>query len=928
MNGRKIYELLNGVDDAFIEDADVTDRLAAGADRREREPSAFSRFMNSPAAAAILSGVVAFAVLFFIVRAGHNAPVGPDPTPAGHGTESVTDLIVTEPVTEPATLPERETEVPGTTADTEKATGTLPAQHPGIGIIGGADGPTLALILRTVLPLVLAAAVVGVGVFFLIRAIRRRAVLPRASRPAYPLTKPQSILLTVLAALCVVFAPYLLTIQIETIRFETMGLIATDHGYEMVTIPGRFREMLPQLLPLFLVPLLTCVAGPVLAVVNAVRARRRRQTDRCTVLLTSLTAGCAAVAAFRFRMLGGLSLYDDLMTGGSTDLAELMYWRYYRLFGFIGPNEFRNDYFLTRYTVYPHIKYIFLGLILAAAGAALILILRGRPKTTPTEESCRRSVRVLTVLTSVLAALSLLGCISVIPALFTVSDISLTDTAFIGYAALLMLGLPAACFVLAVILSVRLKKGKLSDRTGVVLSAVTAGLLLFLALWMFALTGNNFEGWQLTNLFPMETWVLLLLSGVVKNNAWQAVLMNPVLSLRPCLALAAGAAALVAMVKFIRRRGPRPPEDVKPKREKAPVDPQKRKKHIIGWCLAAAAVIVTVLLVVGIAALINMIGSRSGGPGKEASALSVTDRVLVCDEPLPEGIMPAGKVQTFGKQTGLFVRKREQWVLFAPSGAQVCTWQEKEQVRRSYTAEDVRLALGWDDETFRSKLGERTVSENHVYEYPDAVLIRMMRADSDDPVYNGNEVLVEISRADRRAYLTACTYTAKSQSTYFGRVGARLYFEMGCYDFSSHEYLLYTEHEDALPPYGAGILDKVRLGSGQWGSLIPVRDAVRADERLAFLFEDNGRGLCFGSAVCSYRQVGDRLYACLYAEQDLNQTEDDDPDGALLAVMLDASDGRVLYAQLFEAENYIPDISDIRIYCRGADGVLCDPAMP
>ncbi len=85
MTSKKLFEVLGGIDPAYVAEADITGRTpvtAAGKKaKKEKGESAFGRFMSSPVAAAVLSGIVAFGVVFFIVRAGREAgrqPVGPE----------------------------------------------------------------------------------------------------------------------------------------------------------------------------------------------------------------------------------------------------------------------------------------------------------------------------------------------------------------------------------------------------------------------------------------------------------------------------------------------------------------------------------------------------------------------------------------------------------------------------------------------------------------------------------------------------------------------------------------------------------------------------------------------------------------------------------------------------------------------------------
>ena len=528
LNGKRIYELLDGVDDAFIEDADISARLPAKGTKQEREPSAFRRWLNTPAAAAIISGVVAFTVLFLIVRAGHNAPVGPDP--AGRGTQSAAGTTVTEPVTEPVTeaATESETEAVTEARDLPFIVGDKP-DNP----LPQLEDPIVVLALLMV---------VGVAAVMLVtfcRAGRRGGVtvrLPGADAPDAP-TLAQKILLTVFAALFVLCTPYLVNIQFNTARFIEYRLIYAETSpgtYTLVTKPGVQRL---AVLALFLPSILACIAGAVLAVICAVRAWRKRLTAAGTMHL----AGMAGVCAWFVSAWLTVTTYDIYSGIGTPTnqgflLASYNYWCHWRLFGIIGPKDGINITFMTEYMLFTFMPTCMLTLlILLAAAVLLIPFFKGR-QFVPTPVDSRRASGLLCALNAVCAAVvgaASLSCI-VDSLRMTPDTVSVADPGTDIRHALMMLLCTAVPLILSAVMYARVRRNRLPCVAGIVLTAVSLGVQLFFMAWLADLDFSTFE-------FDM-------MFRVIYNND---VLMFPYLR-KVCPILIAATTA--RLILFVRER--------------------------------------------------------------------------------------------------------------------------------------------------------------------------------------------------------------------------------------------------------------------------------------------------------------------------------------------------------------------------------------
>ena len=529
MNGKRIYELLDGVDDAFIEDADISARLPVRSAKKEREPSAFRRWLNTPAAAAIISGVVAFTVLFLIVRAGFNANVTPDPGPAGHGTQSAT-----EPVTEPVI--EAVTEAV-TTAATEAETEAQDLPF----IVGDKPDNPLPQLENPMVVLALL-MVVGIAVVMLVtfcRAGRKGGVtvrLPGEASPDAP-TLTQKILLTVFAALFVLCTPYLVNIQFNTARFTEFRLIYAETSpgtYTLVTKPGVKRL---AVLALFLPSMLACIAGAVLAVICAVRAWRKRLTAANTMRLAG-TAGVCAWFIPAWLTVTTYDIYSGIVTPTNQGflLTSYNYWRHWRLFGIIGPKDGVNLTFMTEDMRFETVTGWMLTLLILLAAAVLVIpFFKGR-QFVPTPVDSRRASGLLCALNAVCAAVvgaASLFCI-VDSLRLTPDTVSVADPGTDLRLALMMLICTAVPLILSAVMYARVRRDRLPCVAGIVLTAVILGVQLFFMVWLATLNFCTFE-------FHM-------MFRVIYNND---VLMFPYLR-KVCPILVASATAL--LILFVRER--------------------------------------------------------------------------------------------------------------------------------------------------------------------------------------------------------------------------------------------------------------------------------------------------------------------------------------------------------------------------------------
>lgn len=529
LNGKRIYELLDGVDDAFIEDADISARLPAKGIKKEREPSAFRRWLNTPAAAAIISGIVAFTVLFFIVRAGHNAPVGPDP--AGYGTQPATDTAVTEPASEPVSEPASE---PVTEPVSEPVTEARDLPF----IVGDKPDNPLPQLEDPIVVLALL-MVVGIAVVMLVtfcRAGRRGGVtvrLPGADAP----TLTQKILLTVFAALFVLCTPYLVNIQFNTARFIEYRLIYAETSpgtYTLVTKPGVQRL---AVLALFLPSILACIAGAVLAVICAVRAWRKRLTAAGTMRLAGMAGVCAWFVS-AWLTVTTYDIYSGIVTPTNQGflLASYNYWYRWRLFGLIGPKDGINITFMTEYMLFTFMPTCMLTLlILLAAAVLLIPFFKGR-QFVPTPVDSRRASGLLCALNAVCAAVvgaASLFCI-VDSLRMTPDTVSVADPGTDLRHALMMLICTAVPLILSAVMYARVRRNRLPCVAGIVLTAVSLGVQLFFMAWLADLDFSTFE-------FDM-------MFRVIYNND---VLMFPYLR-KVCPVLVAATIAL--LILFVRER--------------------------------------------------------------------------------------------------------------------------------------------------------------------------------------------------------------------------------------------------------------------------------------------------------------------------------------------------------------------------------------
>lgn len=164
------------------------------------------------------------------------------------------------------------------------------------------------------------------------------------------------IFITVLAALFLLSARYLLTIQIDAVRLSAQELtILPDGSFIMTFSPSK---LLPALLPL-LPSLLLVIGGIAVSLTACIRGWMELLSPRGAWILCAVSGGCALLAAVWFRILTALSAAGQIPL---TELAEFMQWRYYSPFGIFGA-EGINVTFLTEGTLFESVKYIILTIL-------------------------------------------------------------------------------------------------------------------------------------------------------------------------------------------------------------------------------------------------------------------------------------------------------------------------------------------------------------------------------------------------------------------------------------------------------------------------------------------------------------------------------------------------------------------------------------
>ena len=134
----RLFEELDGLDDAFIEegmlpDASVMTPIRGG--RARRGDNIFSRFARSGWAVAMLCAVVSLSVLAAVIRLGIKAPSGDMPPENIEPAGSATDTLPSE-TDEPVTLPEESDRVPA---------GTVSVDESGLRYVSNGDGTCVCM---------------------------------------------------------------------------------------------------------------------------------------------------------------------------------------------------------------------------------------------------------------------------------------------------------------------------------------------------------------------------------------------------------------------------------------------------------------------------------------------------------------------------------------------------------------------------------------------------------------------------------------------------------------------------------------------------------------------------------------------------------------------------------------------------------------
>ena len=134
----RLFEELDGLDDAFIEegmlpDASVMSPIRGG--RARRSDNIFARFARSGWAVAMLCAVVSLSVLAAVVRLGIKAPSGDMPPENIEPAGSATDTLPSE-TDEPVTIPEESDRVPA---------GTVSVDESGLRYVSNGDGTCVCM---------------------------------------------------------------------------------------------------------------------------------------------------------------------------------------------------------------------------------------------------------------------------------------------------------------------------------------------------------------------------------------------------------------------------------------------------------------------------------------------------------------------------------------------------------------------------------------------------------------------------------------------------------------------------------------------------------------------------------------------------------------------------------------------------------------
>lgn len=284
MTSKKMFELLGGIDPAYVAEADITDRIPAkkseGKSKDKDGERAFGRFMSSPVAAAVLSGIVAFGVLFFIVRAGQNAPVVPPDPPAG-SSASETQLPETEPS-------ERKTERTTQSTDTETETDAHADRR-------NAPAAPVWQTLITVFVMAGGAALI----VFAVSAKRRRANTQAERIPGARLLTAAAV--TYLASARLVITPIVGCIILNN---QMKGPVEQASKYSAFLM-SDVRTTLSAAIPVCI----AFIAGLLLICTAAVLSWYRRLSVRRGVIFTGISLVCLALMS---RIQWALSSSDAL----------------------------------------------------------------------------------------------------------------------------------------------------------------------------------------------------------------------------------------------------------------------------------------------------------------------------------------------------------------------------------------------------------------------------------------------------------------------------------------------------------------------------------------------------------------------------------------------------------------------------------------